>query len=151
MSKMLGRHVLVELYNCNESFLNDLWFIEKLMNQAAIACKATIVESCFHRFMPHGVSGVVVIAESHLAIHTWPEFQYASVDLFTCGDEIDPMLAFDVLKSGLESTTAEIQKISRGNLHVIQSKQAQEKTKELETVSIHSKSNVKLEKGGVAR
>jgi S-adenosylmethionine decarboxylase proenzyme len=120
MQQALGHHVLVEFYNCTKERLNDVWHIEQSMNQAALAAGATIVESCFHRFMPHGVSGVVVIAESHLAIHTWPEYGYASVDLYTCGDECNPMAAFEVLKETLGATTAEIQKITRGHMNVIQ-------------------------------
>lgn len=142
MQKSLGHHVLVELYNCNSDRLNDLWHIEQSMNQAAQAAGATIVESCFHRFMPHGVSGVVVIAESHLAIHTWPEYQYASVDLYTCGEEVDPMAAFEVLKNQLEASTAEIQKISRGHLKVIQrqmsERQGQPGVSQLETAKLGS-------------
>jgi S-adenosylmethionine decarboxylase proenzyme len=94
------------------------------MNQAAVDCGATIVQSSFHRFEPYGVSGVVVIAESHLAIHTWPEYRYASVDLYTCGAEIDPMVAYSSLKSKLRAQTAEIQKIHRGNLEVIKNRLA---------------------------
>ncbi len=119
MKNILGRHLLVEFYNCNPHILNAVWYIEKFMNQAALACNATIVQSSFHRFEPYGVSGVVVIAESHLAIHTWPEYRYASVDLFTCGGNIDPMEAYAVLKSKLEAQTAEIQELQRGNLDVI--------------------------------
>jgi S-adenosylmethionine decarboxylase proenzyme len=141
MQKALGSHLLVEFYNCSQERLNDLWFIEKSMNEAAEACGATIVESCFHRFMPHGVSGVVVIAESHLAIHTWPEYGYASVDLYTCGDTVDPMRAFEVLKSSLEASTAEIQKINRGHMKVIQSQLAKQETPAI----------ARLEKEGVAR
>lgn len=140
MPKTLGSHLLVEFYNCNADFLNDVWAIEKCMNHAAKACNATIVQSCFHRFMPHGVSGVVVIAESHLAIHTWPEYHYASVDLFTCGEEIDPMIAYEILKEKLGSTTAEIQTLKRGNLKLIQSRMA----------AMKALQSVELEKGGVA-
>ncbi len=68
------------------------------MRQAAEEAGATIVDSSFHRFLPHGISGVVVIAESHLAIHTWPEYGYAAIDLFTCGDEVNPWKAFEFLR-----------------------------------------------------
>lgn len=139
MHNALGRHVLVEFYNCNPELLNELQFVENSMNAAAKACNATIVQSCFHRFMPHGISGVVVIAESHLAIHTWPEYHYASVDLFTCGEEIDPMLAFESLKQDFQAATAEIQLIHRGNLKVIQSR-----------LPVESPQFAQLEKGGVA-
>jgi S-adenosylmethionine decarboxylase proenzyme len=119
MKNYLGRHMLVEFYNCNPDALDDVALVEQEMNHAARECGATIVQSSFHRFEPYGVSGVVVIAESHLAIHTWPEYRYASVDLYTCGGDIDPMVAYNVLKEKLGARTAEIQKINRGNLDMI--------------------------------
>ena len=81
----LGRHILVEFIGCNSEILNDVSIIEKSMVDAAQDAGATVINSTFHHFSPFGVSGVVVIQESHLAIHTWPEYQYAAVDLFTCG------------------------------------------------------------------
>lgn len=121
---VLGRHLLVEFYNCTPDILDDVNGIETVMNEAALACGATIVQSSFHRFEPFGVSGVVVIAESHLAIHTWPEYRYASVDLFTCGDNVDPMEAYRYLKAQFQAELAEIQKINRGNLNLILSRMA---------------------------
>jgi S-adenosylmethionine decarboxylase proenzyme len=114
MNNALGRHLLVEFYNCDAAVLDDVDRVESIMNQAAVACGATIVQSTFHRFEPYGVSGVVVIAESHLAVHTWPEYRFASVDLYTCGDSCDPMIAYTVLKSKLKAGSADIQKINRG-------------------------------------
>ena len=84
------------------------------MQKAARDSNATIVNSVFHRFNPHGVSGVVVIAESHLAIHTWPEYNYAAVDLFTCGSSVDPWIAFDVLRHCLEADTFKTREVKRG-------------------------------------
>ena len=86
----LGRHILVEFYNCSPELMNDVVHIEKSMVEAAETAGATVINSTFHHFSPYGVSGVVVIQESHLAIHTWPEFGYAAVDLFTCGDSVNP-------------------------------------------------------------
>lgn len=122
MKNALGQHLLVEFYNCTPSLLDDVEGIEKQMNEAARKCGATIVQSNFHRFEPYGVSGVVVISESHLAIHTWPEYGYASVDLFTCGDEIQPMIAYEVLKEAFEAKGAEIQMVKRGNLDLIKAR-----------------------------
>ena len=94
----LGNHILVEFTGCSPEILNDVSLIEGLMNKAAEKADATIINSTFHHFSPIGVSGVVVIQESHLAIHSWPEYGYAAVDLFTCGDEINPWISFDFLK-----------------------------------------------------
>ncbi len=95
--KELGRHVLVEMYDCDPVILDDLEKIRQEMLEAAVVAGSTIVGQCFHRFSPQGVSGVVVIAESHFSIHTWPEYGYAAVDLFTCGQKVDPWKALDRL------------------------------------------------------
>lgn len=72
----LGRHVLAEFFECDPNTLNSIDKVEKYMMEAALECGATIVQKCFHMFSPYGVSGVVIISESHLAIHTWPELGY---------------------------------------------------------------------------
>lgn len=112
--EQLGRHILVEFYNCDKEILNDHQLIEKHMKQAAIEAKATIVQSVFHLFNPWGVSGVVVISESHLTIHTWPEYGYAAVDLFTCGDEVNPWDAFNYLSEKLVAGHYETMEVPRG-------------------------------------
>lgn len=122
MNNVLGQHLLVEFYNCNPEVLDDVAGIEKHMNDAARACGATIVQSSFHRFEPWGVSGVVVISESHLAIHTWPEYGYASVDLYTCGDEIQPDAAYEHLRVVLQAELSETQLLKRGNLELIKAR-----------------------------
>ncbi|MGD8860399.1 MAG: adenosylmethionine decarboxylase [Myxococcales bacterium] len=108
-----GKHLLVEYTGCDSDVLDDLKRIEALMNRAAIAARANIVASVFQPFEPQGVTGVVVVEESHLSIHTWPEYGYAAVDFFTCG-EADPELAHEVLQEGLGATCAEIMKVDRG-------------------------------------
>ena len=94
----LGRHILAESFDCDSNILNNLKLVEKYMTEAALECGATVVNKCFHLFNPHGVSGVVIISESHLAIHTWPEYGYAAVDLFTCGEQCDPKVSYEFLK-----------------------------------------------------
>lgn len=110
----LGRHVLAEFFECEPNILNSLSQVEKLMVDAALECGATIVQKCFHMFNPYGVSGVVIIAESHLAIHTWPELGYAAVDLFTCGDKCDPKVAYAFLKEKFMSKNASYTELKRG-------------------------------------
>lgn len=114
----LGRQIIVEYYNCNPEKLNDTALIKRAMREAANACGATVVQEAFHLFNPHGVSGVVVIAESHLAIHTWPEYGYAAVDLFTCGEEINPEIAFEYLRDALEAGNFSAMEMKRGMLEV---------------------------------
>ena len=117
MQNYLGRHVLVEMHGCNSKKLDDFSLISKAMKDAAIIAGATIVGDVFHQFSPHGVSGAVVIAESHLTIHTWPEFGYAALDLFTCGESVDPWKAFDFLGKILEATRTETNEIMRGTFN----------------------------------
>ncbi len=114
----LGTHLLIEFYNCDKKALNDEKFIEKLFIKAAQKAKATVVEQVFHKFSPHGVSGVVVISESHLAVHTWPEYGYAAVDVFTCGTEIDPWIAQQVIREGLKSENSTAMEMKRGSLQL---------------------------------
>ncbi|HIB76370.1 MAG TPA: adenosylmethionine decarboxylase [Flavobacteriales bacterium] len=111
--KTLGRHLIAEFYKCNADTLNDRELIEKLMSQAAVEMGATIVGVTFHHFSPQGVSGSVVIAESHLSIHTWPESGYVAVDIFTCGG-LNPRHGFQLLGAGLEAQSARFQEIVRG-------------------------------------
>ena len=101
----LGRHLLLELKICNEEVLDDLNFLKECLNEAAIQCGATVVGESFYHFSPYGVSGVVNIAESHIAIHTWPEHGYAAVDVFTCGNNVYPEKAakFIIEKLGAQS------------------------------------------------
>ncbi len=112
--KSLGRHLLTEFYGCDRETLNDPDRIKKIMEEAAITSGASIVQSVFHLFNPHGISGVVVIAESHLAIHTWPEYGYSAVDIFTCGEEVDPWRACHYLKEKLRAGSTSTVEIFRG-------------------------------------
>ena len=87
--KVLGHQILMELYGCESAILTDSSLLKHAMMVAAAEAGATVVDTVFHGFNPHGVSGVIVIAESHITVHTWPEFSYAAVDIFTCGETID--------------------------------------------------------------
>lgn len=113
----LGRHLLSEFYDCEPNILNNVSLIEKAMCDAAVLAGATIVQKTFHHFSPYGVSGVVVIAESHLAIHTWPEYGYAAVDLFTCGSSVDPLIAYEHLREQLHAKSAFYSELKRGLLN----------------------------------
>jgi S-adenosylmethionine decarboxylase len=110
----LGRQILVEFYDCKEANINDVNYIESSLINATKASGATIISHNFHKFSPYGVSGVVVIAESHVAIHTWPEYNYAAVDIFTCGDTIDPWIIQENLKEFFESRNVSSMEMKRG-------------------------------------
>ncbi len=109
----LGRHILAEFYECDPAMLNDTGAIERAMNEAAAASGATVVQSVFHMFSPHGVSGVVVVAESHLAVHTWPEYGFAAVDYFACG-EVDAGAAIRCLRAKFGAERVSQREIERG-------------------------------------
>lgn len=114
--KILGRHLLIELYKCNPSYLNDVEKVREKMLNAARYCKSTILGDNFHTFEPQGVSGVVIIAESHLSIHTWPEYGYAAVDIYTCGEQVNPWDAYNYLLESFECKKTEVREIKRGKL-----------------------------------
>lgn len=110
----MGRHIIAELWGCDVNKLNDMAYIEKLFVNAALEAGAEIREAAFHKFAPQGVSGVVIISESHLTIHSFPEHGYASIDVYTCGDRIDPSVASDYITAGLGATSSEMAELSRG-------------------------------------
>ncbi|EKN67467.1 adenosylmethionine decarboxylase proenzyme [Schinkia azotoformans MEV2011] len=110
----IGRHVISELWGCNVEKLNDINLIEQTFVDAALKAGAEIREVAFHKFAPQGVSGVVIISESHLTIHSFPEHGYASIDVYTCGDRIDPNVAADYIADELEAITRENIEVPRG-------------------------------------
>ncbi len=114
----LGKHLLLELKDCDREVLNDLDLLKSILLAAASEAGATVLGESFHQFNPHGVSGVVIIAESHLFIHTWPECGYAAVDIFTCGDSVQPGKAAQKLIRGLGAKSHSILEIQRGILDI---------------------------------
>ncbi|NOZ87011.1 MAG: polyamine aminopropyltransferase [Deltaproteobacteria bacterium] len=113
--KGLGTHVLLDLYGCDSSFLDDLDFLRKTSLEGVRLSGATIVGDYFKKFQPQGVSGVVVIAESHLSFHTWPEFSYIALDYFTCGDRIDIDATLNYFEECLKPGKVVKERLARGN------------------------------------
>ncbi len=99
----LGRQLTIEYYECGTKVFLDRDNVEKALLKAANDSGANIITSSFHQFEPQGISGVVVIAESHFTVHAWPEYNYAAVDIFTCGNNIDLVLAVNSMKESFES------------------------------------------------
>jgi len=110
----IGTHLLVELKDCNAKILSNLKEVQDILISAAKAAEATIVEVAFHEFNPFGISGMVIIAESHLSIHTWPEYEYAAVDIFTCGNTLKPQKAVTYLIEKFQSKNPSIVELKRG-------------------------------------
>lgn len=115
--KALGCHIVAEMSLCDPEILTDLERVRDAMVAAAEVANAEVREVAFHRFIPHGVSGVVVISESHLSIHTWPEIGYAAVDIYTCGAHTDPMKALVYLSKEFKCSTMTTSTIQRGLLN----------------------------------
>jgi S-adenosylmethionine decarboxylase len=109
----MGRHVISELWGCEFEKLNDVEQIEKIFVEAALKSGAEIREVAFHKFAPQGVSGVVIISESHLTIHSFPEHGYASIDVYTCGN-LNPNIAADYIAEALGAQTRETIELPRG-------------------------------------
>jgi S-adenosylmethionine decarboxylase len=116
--KALGKHLIVELYDCERSLIDRVDQVEAILVEAVKVSKATIIKPVFHQFNPHGVSGVVVIAESHFSIHTWPEYGYCALDIFTCGEQIDSDLALQFLKKAFRAKNMSVMELKRGTLDV---------------------------------
>ncbi len=119
--KALGRQLVVEFWDC-QGDLNSAELIEKTLKEAVQKARAFLLDTKVHRFQPHGISGVAVIAESHISIHTWPEYKYAAVDVFTCGNT-DPDAAVEHILQVLKPKKVKTLRIERGvlqdqNLHV---------------------------------
>ncbi|MEM0994584.1 MAG: adenosylmethionine decarboxylase [Bacteroidota bacterium] len=113
MQTIIGKHIILEFYNCSIEPLDDHQLLQRIFRAAAVQMGATVLSSNFHPFSPIGVSGVVIIKESHLTVHTWPEHQYAAIDIFTCGD-IDVATGIAYLKKQLAPKRTVQQVLERG-------------------------------------
>ncbi|MBI3778813.1 MAG: adenosylmethionine decarboxylase [Gammaproteobacteria bacterium] len=113
-SDALGKQLVIEMYDCDAERFDDVHWIKNVLVEAARRARATIVETVFHRFNPHGISGVVVISESHFAIHTWPEYRYAALDIFTCGDTLEGDTAISHIAREFECSRYTVTTLQRG-------------------------------------
>jgi S-adenosylmethionine decarboxylase len=114
MHRTLGHHIICEAYGCDPKIIEDCELVEAAMVEAARQAGAEIREVAFHRYSPQGISGVVVISQSHLSIHTWPEHNYAAIDVFTCGDAVDPWAACQFLLTQLGADYSATMEVVRG-------------------------------------
>ena len=110
--KYAGTHLIIELWKAVN--LSSLPKIKKALEESVKACGATLLKLDLHKFSPEGgISGVAIIAESHISIHSWPEYKYAAVDIFVCGD-VDPYKAIPVLKKTFKAEKVQIVEVKRG-------------------------------------
>lgn len=111
--KALGRQFVIEMWGCNGN-INASEVVRKAIEEAVKRANATLLDIRVHTFNPHGVSGVAVIAESHISVHTWPEHGYAAVDVFTCGERTNPEAALEVFRWVFRPKRIEVIEIKRG-------------------------------------
>ncbi len=109
-----GRHVIAELERCEPLLLSDTSALRGVLEEAAWATGGTVLGSQFYRFDPIGASGVVLLAESHVSIHTWPEWRYAAVDVFGCGTRMDPEETVRRIASALGAAEIRWLEVARG-------------------------------------
>jgi S-adenosylmethionine decarboxylase len=112
--KSVGRHLVLELWGCKN--LNSPAAVEQALREMVAACDVTLLDLRVYPFQPMGVTGIAVVAESHINIHTWPEFGYAAVDIFTCGPRKDPAAAIPVLREFFAPGRIETMEMTRGIL-----------------------------------
>ncbi|MEK5443676.1 adenosylmethionine decarboxylase [Fredinandcohnia sp. FSL W7-1320] len=110
---MEGKHIIIDAFECDAVYLNDITYLEKLCNETALNTDMEVLYTYFHQFQPQGVTGMLVLSTSHISIHTWPEEGYASLDFYTCGDhDLNSQIKF--LLQGLSSKNAMVYSFSRG-------------------------------------
>ena len=116
---IIGKHCILELYECDTGKLNDEAFIRTTLTTAAKSAGATLINLITHHFEPQGVTGLALLAESHISIHTWPESGYAAVDVFTCGDHTMPERACKFLGDELSAKKHSLRTLERETLSTL--------------------------------
>lgn len=111
----LGRHVILEMWGCCKAIIDNVDSVKEILIKATEVTKATLVDVVCHRFSPYGVTGVAILAESHISVHTWPEYGYAAVDIFICGNTINPMNAASYMTSGFHAKETSTLELGRGD------------------------------------
>jgi S-adenosylmethionine decarboxylase proenzyme len=114
MSSPFALHTLLELHGCDPALLKDAAALRPILLDAVRAGHGTVVTEIFHTFSPHGVSGVIVISESHVAIHTWPEHGFAAVDIFSCSSALDQVTIENCIRVGLRASRVTRRAFHRG-------------------------------------
>lgn len=109
----VGIHCILELYGCASHLLNDPSFVQRSLRDAAQVCESTLLGEVFHVFHPQGVTALALLAESHIAIHTWPELRYAAIDIFTCGADTQPQKGCQHLIEVFECTSHSLKTLLR--------------------------------------
>jgi S-adenosylmethionine decarboxylase len=117
--KAIGRHVILEMWGCTN--LNSIDTAEQALREMVVALDVNLLDLKVYPFSPVGVTGIAIVSESHLVIHTWPEYGYAAVDIFTCGAPRDPQAAVGVLRSHYSPDRIQVMEINRGQVDLPES------------------------------
>ena len=111
---VLGKHLIAELWVRDPELIDNPDVVRESLLAACRKGSFSVINLAVHEFAPYGVTGVVLLAESHMSIHTWPEYGYAAVDVFTCGEEIDPWKAYEFLRDSFGAQRFEAREVTRG-------------------------------------
>ena len=114
--KILGNHYIIEFYNCKSQLLDDIEQIEKCFLLAQKESNANVITHNFHKFEPYGVSGMVIISESHFSIHTWYEYAYQQIDIFVCSEDVQVDIQLNIFKDFFLPSKVDVTKIDRGQI-----------------------------------
>jgi len=128
MAKTLGLHILADLYGVEAEKIDRVEDIRELLEGAVKHANLTKISSHYYQFQPHGATGVVLLAESHISIHTWPEHGIATIDVYTCGDPSKAYKAMDYIVSKLSPTRVDKQVHDRG---ILEEKEETEKLRSM--------------------
>ena len=121
LTPIIGKHCILELYQCDKIKINDEAFLRTTITTSAKVANATLINLITHPFLPQGVTGLALLAESHISIHTWPEIGYAAVDIFTCGSNTFPELACEVFVRELGAENHLLKNLKRQTPKIISS------------------------------
>ncbi len=116
MTNYLGMHIIAEFYECSVRRISDNEFILQSISQALEIAQVNIVGKKIHRFKPQGLTGVYLLSQSHFSFHSWPEYRYMAVDMFTCGEAVYPDKAVKYLRKALRSKRYDIKVLKRGKI-----------------------------------
>jgi len=112
-SKHISSHIVSDMWNC-QNLSDEIEPLENIMLNACHVANATVLGVSSHKFEPQGVTIMILLAESHISLHSWPEYNYVAIDVFTCGKEMDPRGAVEYIENALKPAKTETRRLIRG-------------------------------------
>lgn len=109
-----GTHIILDLYKCNPKLLNNKKHIEEALNESCKLSNCKVLKKLIYQFKPQGITGILLLEESHISIHTYPEHNSCFADIYTCGDDATPEMAIRFLEEFFQSEKIEITTLTRG-------------------------------------